>query len=537
MKHPILALFSAALLLSFSGNSYAEVTNVGLLDTVLERYANVAATWATEVTNRASWLFWMLVTISMVWTFGFMALRKADLAEFFAEFLRFTIFTGFFWWLLLNGPDFAQSIINSLRQIGAVANGGDPDLLSPSSIVDVGFAIFDKVLDETSIWQPVDSTVGTLIAFVILVTLSLIGINMLLLLISGWVLAFAGIFYLGFGGSRWTSDIAINYFKTILGIAMQLFTMILIIGIGQSILELYYANMSGGVEFGEMGVMLIVAVTLLVLVNKLPPLVAGVITGASVGGQGIGQLGVGAAIGASGALAATAAMGSAMTAATAANAAGGAEAIMNAISKAQSNVAAGTDVLSRGSSGNQGGSSTGGFSSSGTSNSSGSALASAAGFSNGPDTSSVSEAISEAQSTAGLSSDISESESNGANGSAGSAMGHSPDTDSVIDAMTGAGGNTQSSEISDAADSTAQGSPKNSVRGAFKNAGKVAVDAAANLSQGIASVAQDGAKAKMEDFKDRVSETVGGKVATAIKGGDDLTEEELNEVSEFTDKT
>src|SRR5690554_3583622 len=44
----------------------------------------------------ASWLFWTLVVISMVWTFGMMALRKADIGEFFAEFTRFTITTGFF---------------------------------------------------------------------------------------------------------------------------------------------------------------------------------------------------------------------------------------------------------------------------------------------------------------------------------------------------------------------------------------------------------------------------------------------------------
>ena len=33
-----------------------------------------------------------------------MALRKADLAEFFAEFCRFILFFGFYLWLLRNGP-------------------------------------------------------------------------------------------------------------------------------------------------------------------------------------------------------------------------------------------------------------------------------------------------------------------------------------------------------------------------------------------------------------------------------------------------
>jgi type IV secretory pathway TrbL component len=58
--------------------------------------------------------------------------------------------------------------------------------------------------------------------------------------------------------------------------------------------------MSEGISLKEMGVMLIVCVILLALVNKIPPLIAGVITGASVGGAGIGNFGAGAALGAAG---------------------------------------------------------------------------------------------------------------------------------------------------------------------------------------------------------------------------------------------
>ncbi len=111
----------------------------------------------------ATWLFWTLVVISMVWTFGMMALRKADIGQFFAEFVRFTIFTGFFWWALTNGPNFASSIYASLRQLAGNATGLG-NALSPSGIVDVGFAIFDKVMDQSSVWSPVDSMAGILMA-------------------------------------------------------------------------------------------------------------------------------------------------------------------------------------------------------------------------------------------------------------------------------------------------------------------------------------------------------------------------------------
>src|SRR5574337_498527 len=273
-----------------------------------------------------------------------MALRKADIGEFFAEIVRFTIFTGFFWWLLTNGPIFAKSIMDSLRQIGGNATGLGTRL-SPSGVVDVGFAIFDKVIDQSSMWWPVNSAVGIIIAAIILMLLALVGVNMLLLLVSGWILAYAGVFFLGFGGSRWTSDMAISYYKTVLGVAAQLLVMVLIVGIGKTFLDDYYERMSEGITIKELGVMLIVSMILLMLVNKLPSLVSVIITGASVGHAGIGNFGSGAAVGAAGMAAAAAATGGTMLAASAVNAAGGAQALTAAFSKASENVQSGSDVL------------------------------------------------------------------------------------------------------------------------------------------------------------------------------------------------
>ncbi len=330
----------------FSLDAQAQaLDSAGLFDDVLNRYNAAASGWAGVITDAASWLFWTLVVISMVWTFGMMALRKADIGEFFAELVRFTIFTGFFWWLLTNGPNFASTIYASLRQVAGNATGLG-NALSPSGIVDVGFAIFYKVMDQSSVWSPVDSMAGILMAVAILVVLALTGVNMLLLLASGWVLAYGGVFFLGFGGSRWTSDMAINYYKTVLGVAAQLMATVLLVGIGKTFLDDYYARMSAGINLKEMGVMLIVCVILLALVNKIPALIAGIITGASVGGAGIGNFGAGAALGAAGMAAAAAATGGAALAAGAASAAGGASAVMAAFSKANENVSSGSDVMS-----------------------------------------------------------------------------------------------------------------------------------------------------------------------------------------------
>jgi type IV secretion system protein TrbL len=198
-----------------------------MLDQVVTEFATRATAWQTVVMNAATFLFWTLGTISLVWTFGFMALRKADIGEFFAEFIRFILFFGFFLWLLRNGPAFANSIIQSLARIGEQASGVAS--VTPSGIVDIGFMILKQAFTNSSVWSPVDSFIGVALSVGILILLAVVAVNMLLLLVSGWLLMYAGIFFLGFGGSRWTSDMAINYYKTVLGVAAQLMAMVLLV--------------------------------------------------------------------------------------------------------------------------------------------------------------------------------------------------------------------------------------------------------------------------------------------------------------------
>ncbi|MCX2693811.1 P-type conjugative transfer protein TrbL [Pseudomonas sp. DCB_CB] len=175
-------------------------------------------------------------------------------------------------------------------------------------------------------------------AIVVLVILALIAVNMLLLLVSAWLLAYAGIFLLGFGGSRWTSDIAISFYKTVLGIGIQLFTMTFLIGVGKSFLDQYYKAFEVGTpDLNSLCVLLVASVILLTLVNKLPPMLAGIV---GTGGQasGIGSFGAGAALGvATMAASAVASAGSAALSG-AKELAGGASAVSAAFKSAQANM-------------------------------------------------------------------------------------------------------------------------------------------------------------------------------------------------------
>jgi len=488
----------------FSLDAQAQaLNNAGLFDDVLNRYQTAASGWAGVITDAASWLFWTLTIISMVWTFGMMALRKADIGEFFAEFVRFTIFTGFFWWLLTNGPNFASTIYASLRQVAGTATGLG-NALTPSGIVDVGFAIFYKVMDQSSIWSPVDSMTGILMAVSILVSLSLIGVNMLLLLTSGWMLAYGGVFFLGFGGSRWTSDMAINYYKTVLGVAAQLMAMVLLVGIGKTFLDDYYARMNAGINLKEMGVMLIVCMILLALVNKIPALIAGIITGASVGGAGIGNFGAGTVVGAAGMAAAAMASGGAALAAGAASAAGGASAVMAAFSKATENVSSGSDVMSM-LGGGGGGDSGSGDGDAGTST----PLGQAAGFGG-----------SGSGDSGGGGGETKGSDTGGSSSKGGDGGGQK--TSSSSDAKADQGGSSQQGHgAGQGGQQTVSGSTGSgllaSTASALGKVGRITADAGANLAKGVGAIASAKAAGMRDAAIERISNTTGGKIAAAIK--------------------
>jgi type IV secretion system protein TrbL len=346
MKRIKTAALIGAVLMLYSVGAAAQLTNQGMLDQVVTEFATRASSWQSVVMNAALWLFWTLGTISLVWTGGILILRKADIGEFLAEFVRFILFFGFFLWLLRNGPAFASSIIRSLQKLGEQASGVSS--VTPSSIVDIGFMIWKQAIISLSLWTPIDSFVGIALSAGIMLLLAAVAVNMLLLLVAGWILMYAGIFFLGFGGSRWTSDLAINYYKAVLGVAVQLMAMVLLIGIGNDLLSTFYAKMNkGALNFEELGVMLVFCFALLMLINRVPSLLAGVITGSGSGGAGNFGAGAiaGAAMGAAGMAAAATSMAGAAVMGGVQNIAGGAQALMAACSKASQDVAGGSDML------------------------------------------------------------------------------------------------------------------------------------------------------------------------------------------------
>jgi type IV secretion system protein TrbL len=97
--------------------------------------------------------------------------------------------------------------------------------------------------------------------------------------------------FLGFGGCRWTSDMAINYYRTVLGVGVSLMTMQLIIGIGVQFLQQLVASTSQTLDASQLGILLCAVIILAVISHRLPHMVAGMVIGgganSAIGGVGV----------------------------------------------------------------------------------------------------------------------------------------------------------------------------------------------------------------------------------------------------------
>jgi len=269
----LIAIVVAAVPLAASAQS----ANVqGAMDTLLSKYKSAGQAWTGTIQNAATNLFWLLATISLGWTCVSMAIKQSDLVEIVAELCRFIMFTGLFFWLLSNGPTFANGIIASLRQIGGDAAGTGQQIF-PMGVLNLGMQVYQQALQHVNFLQPESIVAPIIIAVIVLIVCALIAVNMILLLCAAWIVLYAGLIFLGFGGCRWTSDMAINYYRTVLGVGVSLMTMQLIIGIGVQFLQQLVSATATNLDAATMGVILCATIILAVISHRLPHMVAGMV--------------------------------------------------------------------------------------------------------------------------------------------------------------------------------------------------------------------------------------------------------------------
>ncbi|NIE78353.1 P-type conjugative transfer protein TrbL [Pantoea sp. Ap-967] len=296
----------------------------GLLDLV----KNSASQWDAKLKGYAERLFWMLALIQFIWTFMPLVFKQADLGEIVGELLRFILVIGFFWALLQFASEWAEAVVNSFRQAGAAAAGLGETAIRPGDIFGTAIELANTIGDVET-WNPLTAFMVALAGVLVLLCFAFIAAFMGLTIIESYVVINASVLFMGFGASQWTREYAMAIVRYAVSVGAKLFILTLIVGLITDSAKQWQAAYNH--DDASMWTMIGLAFACAYFAKTIPELVAGMISGTSMGGGStIGGMAAAGAAGAAAAIATIATAGAAAPAAAgamgAASAGGGAAA-------------------------------------------------------------------------------------------------------------------------------------------------------------------------------------------------------------------
>ncbi|MCI9868622.1 P-type conjugative transfer protein TrbL [Rhizobium skierniewicense] len=254
----------------------------GQVLTTLENSVVAAAKgWETTVMDAARSLFWILAGIEVGIAAVWLAINAASLDSWFAELVKRIMFIGLFAFILDQGPAFAKAVVDSLYQIGA--GGGSA---SPANIFDAGIRVATKMSEQAKfgLWEDNALAIAAVFAMVVVVVcFSLVAAIFVSVMVEMYVGLLAGMIMLGLGGTSYTKDFALKYLVYAFSVGMKLMALVMIAKIGSDILlGLAEAPTATSEQFITTLAIAGISVVVFVIAMYVPPILQGVVQGASV---------------------------------------------------------------------------------------------------------------------------------------------------------------------------------------------------------------------------------------------------------------
>jgi len=210
----------------------------GTLTDVANVYKATSAGWISTALEYAQHLFFALVAIEIAWTAITYLLQRDSLSDFVAQLVLKLMGVFFFLALLQNAPTWMPYIINSFSQAGSTIAGGGV-VLDPSSMFGEGLKLAKSMLGTLSSPSFFTAIVAVLISVLcaigVVISFAVVAGQLMVTLIESYIVISAGIFFLGFSGSRWTLPFSEKYVAYAVSVGIKLFMLYLIVGLGETL--------------------------------------------------------------------------------------------------------------------------------------------------------------------------------------------------------------------------------------------------------------------------------------------------------------
>lgn len=278
MKRAGVLLFVVLLLCAISPDVWAQATGDDVRE-MQDRFAQAAATWASNLQPVVLKLFWLLAFISWAYTGFTMVVKGADFPEIMFELVKMVLVVGLWIYIIENPFYIAQIILKSFMVAADIAgNGNFAGKYTPGDIINRGFNLAADICKASGTW---DKAIFGLLAIIALFLYMYIAGTVLLILVETYFVTGAGVLLLGFAGSPWTSDIAKKYMLFVFSTGVKLFVCILVVVFGEGQISQVITIKGGSIEqiLKITGFLFLVAY----LTNRIPQMAQSIINGVSVG--------------------------------------------------------------------------------------------------------------------------------------------------------------------------------------------------------------------------------------------------------------
>lgn len=275
----------------------AHAADEDFVSRLVHEFYNKTSAWEPTLKRYALVVFRWLVILEVCFLGIKAALNRDQLGDILKQFVMLLLMAGFFMAVITYYKEWSWNLINGLGAIGRELTPGGYSSESPFL---TGMQLVKLVLDKLSVWSPGNSIALLIAALVIIVCFALISAQVVFIKCEAMVAMAAAVILVGFGGSAFLKDYAVNAIRYVLAVAFKLFVMQLVLGVGIAFIEGFSTSTA---ELQDIFVVIGASVVLLALVKSLPDVCAGIINGshvssgaaltasaAAVGGAAIGAM-------------------------------------------------------------------------------------------------------------------------------------------------------------------------------------------------------------------------------------------------------
>ncbi|EIE7391834.1 P-type conjugative transfer protein TrbL [Campylobacter coli] len=282
---------------------------------VLDLLQNGLESWIPLIKTACLWVFWTLVVIDLVWTFGLKALSGFEFGDFLATLIKKIMYIGIFLFLF-NTDQWLQILFNSFSQLATGVSNGIK--ITPSNIVTSGVEIL------LSIWEAAGlnlaKTLFLLICgLIILIGFLLMAIDLLIVYLKFFLMNVIVFFALALGGLNHFKQIGLNPIMTAIKIGIELLMIQGLMALAINITNSAFKEIAQNLTIDLTLQILVIALIFCMIAKMVPGIIEAVFNGsigesagASAGFRAVATMAAGAATGAAvGAVGVTRAMNAA----------------------------------------------------------------------------------------------------------------------------------------------------------------------------------------------------------------------------------